>query len=264
MNEIGEKIVGVVAGAGPFAGLDLLGKILNQTVASKDQDHLTIVTLSRPGQIADRSEYLLGQTDVNPAYAIADQVLQLERLGAAVAAIPCNTAHAPPIFDVVLRELQAANSNVKFLHMVKEVGAFLNQRQAHTRRVGVLSTTGTYRANIYPAALVPAGFQVIVPDADFQERVVHAAVYDPVYGIKATGQATATARNNLLAGIEHLREKGAEVVVLGCTEMPLAITEPRIEGIVVIDPTLILARALIREANPAKLKPYQPCLASEN
>lgn len=261
MIEIGEKIVGVIAGAGPFAGLDLLGKILNQTAAGKDQDHLTIVSLSRPCQIADRTEYLLGQTDANPAYAIADQVLQLEQLGAAVAAIPCNTAHAPAIFDAILRELHAASSNVKFLHMVKEVSAFLNQQLPHTRRVGVLSTTGTYRANIYPAALAPAGFQVIVPDAGFQERVVHAAVYDPAYGIKATGQPTATARHNLLAGIDHLREKGAEVVVLGCTEMPLAITEPQIEGIMVIDPTLILARALIREANPARLKPYQLCLA---
>lgn len=255
MSGSGEKIVGIVAGAGPFAGLDLLGKILKQTVAGKDQDHLAVVALSRPGQIADRTEYLLGQTDVNPAYAIVDQALQLERLGAAVVAIPCNTAHAPPIFDVVLKELHAAGSSVQFLHMVREVGAFLQRQRAHTRRVGVLSTTGTYRANIYPAALAPAGFQVVVPEEDFQERVVHAAVYDPVYGIKATGQVTATARNNLLAGVSHLREKGVEAIILGCTEMPLAITELQIDGMMVIDPTLILARALIREAAPAKLKP---------
>lgn len=254
MNGSGEKIVGIIAGAGPFAGLDLLGKILNQTVARKDQDHLAIVALSQPGQLADRTEYLLGQTDVNPAYAIVHQALRLERLGASLIAIPCNTAHAPPIFDVILKELHAAGSSVQFLHMVREVGAFLQRQYALARRVGVLSTTGTYRANIYQAALVPAGFQVVAPEEDFQERVVHAAVYDPLYGIKATGQVTATARNNLLAGVSHLRGQGAEAIILGCTEMPLAITESQIDGMMVIDPTLILARALIREANPAKLK----------
>ena len=43
-----EKTIGVVAGAGPFAGLDLLQKILDQTIASRDQEHLTIAALSQP------------------------------------------------------------------------------------------------------------------------------------------------------------------------------------------------------------------------
>ncbi|HEX6385822.1 MAG TPA: amino acid racemase [Anaerolineae bacterium] len=256
-----EKIVGVVAGAGPFAGLDLLSKILNQTAASRDQDHLAVVSLSRPSQIPDRTEYLLGRTNVNPAHAIAGQALQLERLGAAVAAIPCNTAHAPPIFDVVLAELQAANSRVNFLHMIEEVGAFLGQEYAWIKRVGVLSTTGTYWAKIYPNRLRPAGFDVVVPDEDVQEQVVHPAVYDPAYGIKATGSATKIARNNLLYAVQHLRHKGAEAVILGCTEMPLALRETAIDDVIIIDPTLILARALIREANPAKLKPLRLAIA---
>ena len=53
-----------------------------------------------------------------------------------------------------------------------------------------------------------------------------------------------------------LQQQGAEAVVLGCTEIPLAITERRIDDAVIIDPTLVLARALIRKANPAKLKPW--------
>jgi aspartate racemase len=88
-----------------------------------------------------------------------------------------------------------------------------------------------------------------------QEEVVHTAVYHPHYGIKATGTATPTAKTNLLAAMRALQQKGAQAIILGCTEMPLAMTESTFEGLPIIDPTLILARALIREANPAKLKP---------
>lgn len=249
------KVIGVVAGAGPFAGLDLMSKILHQTLANKDQDHLTVVSLSRPNQIVDRTEYLLGHIDVNPAYAIADQIKTLAQMGAEVAAIPCNTAHAPAIFGVIVDELQKSNCAIDFLHMIEEVAHHLRRHTPHVRCLGVLSTTGTYKAGVYPQVLQPAGFDVIVPDDALQEQLVHTAVYDPEYGIKAHGTASERARDNLMEGVRHLQEKGADAIVLGCTEMPLAITEKKVNGLPVIDPTLILARALVREANPAKLKP---------
>ena len=50
-------MIGIVGGVGPFAGLDLLGKILGQTVAQTDQDHLTVVSLSQPSTIPDRTAF---------------------------------------------------------------------------------------------------------------------------------------------------------------------------------------------------------------
>ena len=50
-------------------------------------------------------------------------------------------------------------------------------------------------------------------------------IFDPVFGIKAQANpVTPQARQNLLNAIGHLRDKGAEAVILGCTELPLAIT----------------------------------------
>ena len=72
--------------------------------------------------------------------------------------------------------------------------------------------------------------------------------------IKACGLATEQAQANLQEGIATLKVAGAEAIILGCTELPLAFSEPTAAGLPLIDPTLILARALIREANPAKLK----------
>ncbi|MCB9421280.1 MAG: aspartate/glutamate racemase family protein [Ardenticatenaceae bacterium] len=250
-----EKIIGIVGGAGPFAGLDLQTKILNQTDATQDQEHLTIINLSQPNQLTDRTAFLLGETAVNPAQAIFQQLQLLERAGTAVAAIPCNTAHAPVIFDVVLAQLKAAGSRLTFLNMVYETAQYIHQHHPGIKRIGVLSTTGTYRVRIYPDLLETIGFEVLVPDEVVQKTAVQPAIYHPQHGIKACGKATPQSRNWLLQSIHHLQQQGAEAIILGCTELPLAITENRIETMQVIDPTTILARALIREANPAKLRP---------
>lgn len=76
-----EKWIGVVGGVGPFAGIDLLGKIAAETIANQDQDHLTALNWSQPAKIVDRTEYLLGQVAENPAGALAAQVQQLPKWG---------------------------------------------------------------------------------------------------------------------------------------------------------------------------------------
>ena len=251
-------MIGVVAGTGPFAGLDLLSKIVAQTTAVRDQDHLTVASLSQPSAIPDRTAYLLGETALNPGIPIAEQLLLLAQLGAQVAGIPCNTAHAPAIFEEIERRLSVAGSRLRLLHMIAEVGLELRRTYPGVRRVGVLSTVGTAVAGVYPRTLEPMGYEVLAPEPDFLAEVIHAAIYDPAYGIKAQGTATPRARQDLLRGVTQLREAGAEVVVLGCTEIPLALPEPVYEGTPLLDTSLILARALIRAVDEGRLQPWPP------
>lgn len=250
------KIVGIAGGVGPFAGLDLQQKILQETSARRDQEHLAILSISQPADIPDRTEFLLGQTAQNPAYPLARQLLSLERMGAQVAAIPCNSAHAAPIFDVILAELAAAESRLILLHMMHEVAEFLRAHYSAIQCVGVLSTTGTARARVYPLSLEPVGYTVLAPDDALQTQVIHPAVYDPDYGIKAQGYATAKSRAALQHGVRALHQAGAEAIILGCTEMPLALPEPRMDGVPLVDATRVLARALVREADGEKLRPF--------
>ena len=247
-------MIGIVGGVGPLAGLDLQAKIVAQTVAGRDQEHLPVLSLSWPGPIVDRTEYLLGQVAANPAHALLAQLRLLAAAGATVAAIPCNTAHAPAIFDIV--RAGVAGSPLRLLHLIEETAAHLAAAHPGLRTVGVLSTTGTWRARLYPQLLEPRGLRVAVPDAALQETI-HAAVYDPAHGIKSAGRATARARADLEGGIAALRAAGAEAVILGCTEMPLAFPERRYAGLPLIDPTLLLARALIRAVAPERLRPWE-------
>lgn len=250
-----DPLIGLVGGVGPLAGLDLQAKIIAQTIAARDQDHLPVLSLSQPGTISDRTAYLLGEVAENPALAIVAQLRLLAAAGATVAGIPCNTAHAPAIFDAI-RAGADSYAPLRLLHMIEETAAHLTRHHANLRTVGVLSTTGTWRARLYPALLTPLGLRVVVPDEALQ-ATIHAAVYDPAHGIKAAGRVTARARGDLAAGIAVLRARGAEAVILGCTEMPVAFPERAVDGLPLIDPTLILARALIRETYPAQLGPWQ-------
>ena len=253
------QMIGIVGGVGPYAGVDLFRKSLDQTEAGADQEHLAIVMLSVPAEIADRTDFLLGRTSENPAKAMGRVLLDLERMGASVAGIPCNTAHSPRIFEVIRRDLGEAGSRLKLVHMIEEVGRFVREHFPRVRHVGVLCTTGTYETNVYGESLQRHGLEVSVPDRPVQDEAVQAAIYDPSWGIKARPHpVSAKARRALGEATRHLQAKGVEAIVLGCSELPLAVTKRRIGRTAVIDANLVLARVLIREVCPERLKPIKP------
>jgi len=251
-------MIGIVGGVGPYAGLDLMKKVFDQTRAGKDQDHVDTMLLSLPSGILDRTEYLEGRVEKNPAFAIANVVARLEEAGASVAGIPCNTAHTDKIFEVILRELQRMKRSIHVLNMVSETVSFIQSNHPQLRRIGVLSTTGTYKSRVYVNALEDQGFQVLVPEEEMQETLIHPAIYDPVYGIKSVSDPiNPRAKVNLQIGFDFLESRGAQGVILGCTEIPLAFPDLSIGGMTAIDPTLVLARALLKYSNPHKLKPLK-------
>ena len=71
------KMIGVVGGMGPYAGLDLIKKIFDLTKADQDQDHVPLAMISVPHKIEDRTKFLEGQNEKNPGIEIARIVNQL-------------------------------------------------------------------------------------------------------------------------------------------------------------------------------------------
>lgn len=247
-------LIGVIGGMGPYAGLDLTRKIFDHTRARTDQDHLPVALLSVP-DLPDRTEYLLGRDPVNPAGVIAEVAGRLDDLGAVVAGMSCNTAHAPAIFDAIVETLCRAGRTIRLLHMIEETATRTRTLLGPGARVGVLATLGTYRFGLYQEALQAAGLEPVVPDVSLQEPLVHRSVYDPQYGIKAHSRPVSPmARQGLLSAITHLKQYSVQAVILGCTELPLAFPEPEIHGLPLIDPTDVLARALIRATYPDRLR----------
>lgn len=241
-------MIGIVGGVGPLAGLDVFKKITDETKACSDQEHASVILFSLPGNIPDRTRFLLGEEHINPAYALSKILFDLEKAGADVAGIPCNTAHAPQIFEVIEQELKDSGSKIILLHMLEEVVNFISNKYPD-KKVGILCTNGTHKTGIYRKALEKDDFRTIEPDPEWQERV-HQAVYREEYGIKTNSSpVTQKARLEILEAIGHLKEKGAEVIILGCTELPLAITEYAYKEVILVDPNRVLAKALLKWEN---------------
>ena len=244
-------MIGVVGGMGPYAGLNLVQKIFDETDAKTDQDHIPVSMLSIPHSIADRTEFLTGESPENPAIAISKVIHKLYAQGATVIGMPCNTAHADPIFNEILNRIP---SKIKLVHMIHEVAQYIKNENPSFKKIGVLSTAGTSISNVYREGLAQFGLTELRVPNEIQKTKIDPAIYSKKYGIKAiSNPVTEQAKNDLYSGIDHLIIEGAEAVILGCTEIPLAVTEQNINGVPIIDSTRVLARALILASSPNNL-----------
>ena len=237
------KTIGIVGGVGTFAGIDLYRKIYKYTDARTDQEHLPVVLVSVPAEVADRTMFLQGEAEENPGIAIARIIKTLASAGAEVVGIPCNTAHSPSILNEILKRIP---ENIRLLHMVQEVGRYMSIHYPEIKRAGIMGTTGTIRSKVYTDVLSTFHIEAIYPDEHMQKKLVHPAIYDKSYGIKAfSDPVTDRSRNDLLKVASSLVSHGSEAIVLGCTEIPLAITETTLGHSIIIDSVSILAQALI-------------------
>jgi aspartate racemase len=247
-------LIGILGGMGPQAGLDMADKLIAMTRTECDQDHIPFVLFSLPNTVPDRTSYLLGKTTTNPAYAIADQFENMSSMGVSIAVMACNTAHAGPIYDVALKLLRKKGVELQILHLIRETVTHIRESHPDIRRVGILGTQGTYQTRLYDQALEDVGLEVVLPDPDVREHDIHAALYAPSFGIKTCpGGISKEASTRIHKAIRHLQANGAEAVILGCTELPLAIKEDQIDGMPILDPAKIIVEKLIRETYPDKL-----------
>ena len=245
-------MIGVVGGMGPYAGLDLVQKIFDHTQAKTDQGHIPVSMISIPHSIEDRTKFLLDNSLKNPAIAIAEVIHKLRGQGATVIGMPCNTAHAGPIFDEIQNRIP---SDIFFVHMIQEVVRHIKNQYSSIQNIGILATTGTMKAKVYHDELIENRLNPVTISQDEQDTIVEPAIYHKDFGVKAfSNPIKPEARRNLDTGIELLINKGAEIIILGCTEIPLAFPESNYNGIPLIDSTKILARALILNSNPDLLK----------
>ena len=246
--------IGVLGGLGPYAGLDLVRSVFDETDAHADQDHLPVALLSYPGRIPDRATWIADETAPSPLPAMMEVLRRLDDAGCSVAGVPCNTAHAPALFDRLVDGLLADGRDLRLLHIVDAIVERVRELAPGAGCVGVLATTSSVQNRLHQIGLEAAGMAAVVPDAAHQARVQE-SIYGRAWGLKAqSAPPDPRAREVLLDAADHLIARGAEAVILGCTELPLAVPEAGRGGVPFVNSTRALARALIRATHPAKLR----------
>lgn len=163
-----------------------------------------------------------------------DAARRLERGGADFAVICSNTMHR------MADEVQAA-INIPLLHIADPTAARI--RAAGLRRVGLLGTAFTMEQDFYKGRLVEQhGLEVLVPEAD-DRAVVHRIIYDEL----VQGRIEASSRKAYREVIARLVARGAEAVILGCTEIMLLVG-PEDSAVPLYDTTAIHAEAAVEMA----------------
>ena len=235
--------IGIVGGVGPAATVDFMGKIVRNTHALRDQEHVKLVVEQNP-QIPDRTEYLIGD-GADPTIALYSTCKKLEADDADLIAIPCNTAHA------FIERIQP-HLSIPVVNMLFETVEYIKKAFPEPKVIGLLATNGTVKSGVYHDVVAKAGFPLLVPDQENQALVME-AIYGE-QGVKA-GFTEGLCVDDLQRALASLVWRGAEVIILGCTELPLLIGQNDAfpvagKNVVILDPTEILARKCVSLCQP--------------
>jgi aspartate racemase len=223
-----EFMLGIVGGMGPLAGIELQRRIVENTPALSDSDHIKMVCFTNP-QIKDRTKSLERGEDF--AEEIIRSLNSLEIFNVSLGLIACNTAHA---------QFEKISSNVKFplINIINETVAYLEMEYRNSEKIGLLATNGTIESKVYEKALNRRGFSVVIPKKYEQQKLM-----DVIYGRDGIKAAGATVKNaKVIKDISFsLKRRGAEVVILGCTELSVL----GIKGWGIVDPLDVVSKKIV-------------------
>ena len=214
-------VLGVLGGMGPAATLEFLTRLQAYTPAEKDQDHLRVIADINP-KAPDRNVPGSGA-----GATLAEMAGALAGAGAQVLAMPCNTAHAHA--DLIQRA-----SGLPLVDMI----ALAAEAAARTgaMRAGVLGTKGALK--LYREYLAARAMGLVALSPERQE-----AFMVTLYRIKS-GDLGADVKREIQSHAEALRADGAEVLIAGCTEVPLVLGGGDVK-LELIDPGDLLARRCV-------------------
>ncbi|MGF1690188.1 aspartate/glutamate racemase family protein [Photobacterium kagoshimensis] len=201
------KTLGILGGMGPLATVTFMQKIIARTPAHNDQEHIPMLVSNVP-QIPDRTACILNKGP-DPFPILKQGFEQLQNSGAGCIVIPCNTAH------FWYSRLQAI-SNIHTISIIDSVVAEANYRQY--QRVGILATTATMMTNMYQGRLAEKGIDAIETTEQEQQQVMAG-----IYAVKAGNVAEGT--QLMLPIFNAMLARGADAVIFGCTEIPVALED---------------------------------------
>ena len=200
--------LGILGGLGPSSTVYFYEMLTCLTRARCDQEHLDIVISSR-ASTPDRTAYILGMSDKNPVIQMTEDAKRLENFGCDVIAIPCNTAHF--FYDTI-----AENVSVPVLNIISVTTEAVKKSGGKT--MGILATEGTVKSRSYHLAAEKAGISCIEP-TKAEQKVISSIIYDDIK------KGRTPDIKSFMRVADALFSRGADRLVLGCTELSLLCKE---------------------------------------
>jgi aspartate racemase len=215
-----------MGGMGPDATIDFMTKVSAMTGSGRDQDHVHLLVDQDPTVPNRQDAIRTGVDDVSPY--LAEMARKLENAGADFLVMVCNTAH---VFLDGVRQ----STSIPFISIIDESIAEVGRLCPDAKGVGILATDGCLNTNIYQDAVSAAGRSPVVPDAGSVTELMRL-----ITAIKS-GDTSSSIGDRMEAVAQTLVERGADIIIGGCTEIPL-VFEGAGFSVPVISSTNVLAR----------------------
>lgn len=228
-----KQAVGVIGGVGPMATVYYMQRVIEMTKAGCDQEHINMLVFN-DCDIPDRTAFITEKSPDNPLPVMVEDAKRLAQAGCEFVVIPCNTAHY--FYD----ELEQA-VEIPVVNIVEETIRYAKARVQDLSCVGIMATTGTIVTGTYQKYAERAGLSFAVPDENEQNLLMQ-IIYD---GVKA-GKPVPRADFDRVAN--HLRAKGAQCLILGCTELSVLKRDLPINDPDVLDSIDVLASETVRRS----------------
>lgn len=199
-----KKVLGIIGGMGTAATIDFYTRIMNHTVAHKDQEHIDMVIINH-ASIIDRT-YAIKNNKLDELLKQMNENLKiLENAKVTSIAIPCNTSHS------IIDKIQQLTS-IPIINMIEETAKGLKKVVNKGEKVGIMATDGTIMLKIYQQACKKYDIEYFVPEDNIQKQIMD-IIYDDV---KANGIFDNERFKKVL---DYFLQNGCKYVILGCTEL---------------------------------------------
>ena len=230
-----KKTIGILGGMGPEATSLFFQKIIRFTPARKDQDHLKVIIYNDPG-IPDRTASILSNQE-SPVSRAKAGLKHLEKCGSDFIVIPCVTIH------FYYEELKKSIST-PILNIIEESAMHVKTKFPGTKRIGILATRGTFAGEIFQKVFHEHGLVSVIPEKKSQDDLME-SIYG-TDGIKA-GFSAGRPKELIINVVNELIRNGAEAIIGGCTEIPIAVDEKNL-NVPFVDILSVLACSAISYA----------------
>jgi aspartate racemase len=227
------KRLGVLGGMGPAASAEFYRRLTDLTPANNDQEHIPCVIWSDP-TVPDRSTSLINRNDL-PWDKLKLGIQGLKNAGCDQIVIPCNTAHF--WYDRLVR------LGVPIIHIIDSVVDELRSQGVNSGTIGIVGTVSTMRLGLYQHHLRKLGYSCVTPGAHDMDNLVQPAI-DYIKANKLS-----EAHDLLMQVIDNLHSWNVNAIVLGCTEIPLAIKDSQSRGKPLVNSIDSLVKSAIKHYN---------------
>jgi aspartate racemase len=218
-----------MGGMGPDATVDFMAKVIALTDSGRDQDHVHMIVDQDPTVPNRQAAIASGRDDVSAHLTAMAQ--RLENAGADFLVMVCNTAH-------VFVEGVRAGTSIPFISIIDETIAEIERRAPDAETVGVMATDGCLDTCIYQDAVEASGRTALEPDRDGIGELMRL-----IGAIKAGDQGP-----DIQAGMRDVAQtlvnRGADVIIGGCTEIPIVFEGDGFAVPVISSTNVLAARTL--------------------